>query len=236
MFITVVDIYGDQKPQQLALYTYADASRYLNLPTSTVRAWVRGGSYTSGTEKRVFAPVLSTVSNGKSFKGLSFLDLTELFVLKALRRDHNVRLEYIRRALRYAEDTLGISRLLLMDVMRYNKDVFVKHYGDLVNLSRGGQIALEAVLRRYLDRVDRDDRSTPITLYPIVEGFGDEKPVAINPRVSFGKPTIYGTGTNTAVVARRYEAGETVDEIAYDYEIDTRLVEGAISYEYERAA
>ena len=234
--MTVIDFYGGQEPQQLALYTYADAARYLDLSASTVRAWVRGGSYTSGTEKASFAPVLSVASNGKSFRGLSFLDLTELFVLKALRRDHNVRLENIRRALHYAEETLDIKRLLLMDVMTYDRNVFVRRYGELINLSRGGQIALEAVLKQYLSRVDRDDRSTPITLYPIVEGFGDDKPVAINPRVSFGKPTISGTGTNTAVVARRYEAGETVDEIAHDYDIDPRLVEGAISYEYARAA
>lgn len=234
--MAVVDIYGGEEPQQLVLYTYTDASRHLNLPISTVRSWVKGRTYTSGAGKKVFAPVLSTVSKGKSFKGISFLDLTELFVLKALRRDHNVRLEDIRRALHYAEDTLGIQRLLLMDVITYDRDVFVKQYGDLVNLSRGGQVALEAILRRYLERVDRDDRSTPITLYPIVEGFGDEKPVAINPRVSFGKPTIAGTGTNTAVVARRYEAGETVHEIANDYELDPHLIEGAISYEYERAA
>lgn len=234
--MTVVDFYGGQEPQQLALYTYADAARHLDLSPSTVRAWVKGGSYTSGTEKVSFAPVLSATSDGKAFRGLSFLDLTELFVLKALRRDHNVRLESIRRALRYAEKTLDIKRLLLMDVMTYNRNVFIKRYGELIDLSRDGQVALEVVLRQYLSRVDRDDRSTPITLYPIVEGFGDGKPVAINPRVSFGKPTIYGTGTNTAVVARRHQAGETVDEIAYDYDIDPRLVEGAISYEYARAA
>jgi uncharacterized protein (DUF433 family) len=120
--------------------------------------------------------------------------------------------------------------------MTYGGDLFVKIYGDLVNLSRGGQVALEAVLKESLDRVDKDDRSTPITLYPIVEGFGDEKLVSISPRVSFGKPTVAGTGTNTAVIAHRYEAGETIDEIAFDYDINPHFIKGAISYEYRTAA
>lgn len=231
-----VDIYGGQEPRQLALYNYTDAAHYLDIPVSTVRAWARGGSYTSGNEKRRFPPVLSSSAKEKPIKGLSFLDLTELFVLKALRRDRKVSLEKIRSALKYAEDKLGIEKLLLTDILTHGGDMFIEYYGDYVSVSKNGQIALEAVLRQYLSRVDRDSRLTPITLHPIVEGFGEEKPVAINPRVSFGKPTITGTGTNTVVVAIRHEAGETVEEIADDYSIDPQYIRGAIAYEYRAAA
>lgn len=231
-----VDIYGGQEPRQLALYNYTDAAHYLNIPVSTVRAWAKGGSYTSGSEKRRFPPVLSSGDKGKPIKGLSFFDLTELFVLKALRRDRKVSLEKIRNALKYAEDKLGIEKILLTDIFTHGGDMFIEYYGDYVSVSKNGQIALEGVLRQYLRRIHRDNRLAPVTLYPIVEGFDEEKPVAINPRVSFGKPTIYGTGTNTAVVAMRHEAGETVEEISDDYNIDPQFIRGAIAYEYRAAA
>lgn len=231
-----IDIYGGQEPRRLALYNYTDAAHYLDMPVSTVRAWAVGGSYTSGKERKRFPPVLSSSNAPRPIKGLSFLDLTELYVLKALRRDRKVSLEKIRSAIKYAQDKLGIDNLLLTDIFTHSGDMFIEYYGDYVSVSKSGQIALEAVLKQYLRRVRRDSELAPVTLYPLVDGFGEDKPVSINPRVSFGKPTVFGTGTNTAIVALRHEAGETIEEIADDYSIDPQLIRGAIAYEYRAAA
>jgi uncharacterized protein (DUF433 family) len=226
----MVDIYGGQDPERLPIYTFADASRYLDIPATTVRYWAKGGIYTREEERRIFAPILMSGSSEEPFEGLSFLNLTELFVLKALRRKHNVQLRKIRWALEFAERELGIDRLLLSDLHTYGGNVFIKHYGDMINLP-GGQITLEKILDRYLKRVDRDARKVPITLYPIIEDLGDERPVSIDPRVLFGKPTVTGTGIHTAVIAERYRSGEGIEQLASDYRLDPDLITGALMYE-----
>ncbi len=57
------------------------------------------------------------------------------------------------------------------------------------------------------------------------------KGVSIDPRVSFGRSCIVGTGTSTGVVACRVEAGETPQDVADDYDIALELVEAAVAFE-----
>lgn len=224
-----VDIYKGKDPLEMPLYTYADAARYLAIPNSTVAYWARGGPTTGKRGKREFyEPVLSIRPQG----GLSFLNLVELHTLKALRQIHEVRLENIRSALLYAERELKIKRLLLKEELEtFGGEIFIKYLGDTLNLSKSGQIAIKDVLERYLKRVERNESSVPIKLYPDFEGIGDDRPVVINPRVSFGKPTIAGTGIHTAVIIRRIDAGEELENLAKDYEIPLELINDVVRYE-----
>ena len=228
-----IDIYSGQNPLEIPLYTYADASRYLGIAPRTVAYWARGGVVTgSEGERKRYEPVLATPGE----RGLSFLDLVELHALKALRQVHNVRLENVRRALRFAEDELALDeRLLLNDTLSaHGGDVFIDHLGDIVNLSKSGQIALRDVIERSLQRIERDENLVPVKLYPDyrgVEDIQDEKPVVIDPRVSFGKPTVTGTGIRTGVIVNRIDAGESVDEVALDYGLSPEVVRSVILYE-----
>ena len=92
-------------------------------------------------------------------------------------------------------------------------------------------MALQGILKRYLRRVERDNNRIPIKLYPDFEGIGDERPVVINPRVSFGKPTVAGTGIHTAVIAYRIDAGESVKDLVHDYDISEHIIEEVVRYE-----
>ena len=225
----VVDIYGGRNPLEMPLYTYADASRYLGIPNSTVAYWAKGGPTTGKEGKRAFyRPVLPNPPE----RGLSFFNLVELHTLKALRRVHEVSLKNIRSALVYAEQTLHIERLLLSpELSTHGGEVFIQYLEDTLNLSRGGQMAIQGILERYLRRVERDDKLIPIKLYPDFEGIGDERPVVINPRVSFGKPTVAGTGIHTAVIAHRIDAGESVEDLVQDYGISAHMVKEVVRYE-----
>lgn len=220
-----VDIYGGQDPAEMPIYTYAAAARYLGVPSSTVSWWVKG------REAGGYEPVLRVAHH----KGLSFLDLVELDALKSLRRVHGVQLASIRQALHYAEKRLQIERLLLRsDLMTDGAEVFLDHLGEIVNLTRGGQLMLRAVLEMFLKRVERDERFRPSVLFPDFRGVDANpgyRPVSINPRVAFGRPTMTGTGVHTAVVAERINAGESVDELAEDYAVTPDLIVSAVSYE-----
>ena len=64
----------------------------------------------------------------------------------------------------------------------------------------------------------------------------EPKLIVIDPSVSFGRPTIIGTGVATAIVAERYKAGESVDELAEDYGCERKNIEEAVRCELALAA
>ena len=141
----------------------------------------------------------------------------------------------VRDALTYAEDALGIKRLLLRDELRTSgQDIFLEHLGTLITLSRSGQMAMRKLLAAYLERVERDDDALPFRLYPFRSEWSADKPIVIDPRISFGRPTVAGSGVSTGALVQRIDAGETVEALVRDYGLKIAQIEDAILY--ERAA
>ena len=141
----------------------------------------------------------------------------------------------VRDALTYAEEALGIKRLLLKDELRTSgQDIFLEQLGTLITLSRSGQMAMRRLLAAYLERVERDDDALPFRLYPVRAEWSADKPIVIDPRVSFGRPTVAGSGVSTGALVQRIDAGETVEALAWDYGLEIVQIEDAILY--ERAA
>ena len=60
------------------------------------------------------------------------------------------------------------------------------------------------------------------------------KPIAIDPTIAFGRPVVRRIGVSTRAIAERIDAGETVDELAADYDLSPTEIEEAVLY--ERAA
>ena len=84
---------------RLANYTFAEAARYVRMPASTVRYWAKGGSVTTADRRVHFEQVLA----GPPREALTFLDLTELLVVRELRETFNLSLRTIRRAQSYVQ-------------------------------------------------------------------------------------------------------------------------------------
>lgn len=55
--------------------------------------------------------------------------------------------------------------------------------------------------------------------------------VRIDPRISFGKPVLNDSCIKTSMIYARYKGGETVTEIAEDYDISEAAVRAAIEFE-----
>jgi len=60
--------------------------------------------------------------------------------------------------------------------------------------------------------------------------------IAISPGICAGRPVIVGTGLSTQIIAERYKAGESVHDLAKDYERDDFEIEEAIRCELDAAA
>ena len=216
-------------------YSVAEAARYLSLPPATLRSWVLGRRYDTSTGTRRFTAVVQPASRQPLF--MSFWNLVECHVLRALRTDHHVPLREVRQALVYAEGQLGISNLLLRkDLLAGGSGLFLKRYGQLIDLSASGQLAMRRVLEDHLRRVEWDSSQFPTRLYPFVFGEAAQgrPPIAIDPAVAFGRPIVVTRGVTTAILVDRVDAGESVAALAADYDLSEAEIEQAILY--ERAA
>ncbi len=95
---------------------------------------------------------------------------------------------------------------------------------------------MRRLFEAHLRRVEWDAWKFPVRLYPFlsVDQGADERPIAIAPGISFGRPVVVRLGISTAVLAERPDAGESIKELASDYGLSTSEVEQAVLY--ERAA
>ena len=219
--------------RELPAYSVAEVAHYLNLPRSTVRYWATG---------KDSSPALIEVADINPV-ALSFLNLVELHVLAAIRRKHAVPMPKVRRAIDYLRENTQdesdkLHPLISKQLQTDGLDLFIEQYGRLVNISSAGQLAMRVIIEAALRRIERDRRGLPIKLYPFTRSNVNDAPamVVIDPTLSAGRPVITGTGLATEVIAERYKAGETVAELAKDYDRGEAEIEEAIRCELRAAA
>ena len=206
-----------------------EAAHHLRLPLSTVRSWVAGRPYETSSGSKRFQPLIELPDRRQGL--LSFRNLVELHVLSAIRRKHKVRLLEVRRAIAYLRQRLGVDHPLADQQMATDgRDLFVERYGKLINASQEGQVAMKAVLADYLERIERDASGLAIRLYPF-SGRPAARAIALDPRVKFGRPCLAGTGIATDVIVERFDAGDTIAQIAKDYRRPAGDIEEAIRFE-----
>jgi uncharacterized protein (DUF433 family) len=231
------DFCADKDIREFPNYGVAEVAHYLQIPQTTLRSWVMGRSgrsYPTDVGTRFLEPLIAMQDQNRRL--LSFMNVVELHVLDAIRRQHQIRLVKIRQALRYLRQHFP-SRHPLADQKfeTDGQDLFIQRYGQLINISQSGQLAMRSLLGADLQRLERDPQGIAIRLYPFTRKRLPDEPrlVVIDPYVSFGRPALTGSGIATAAIAERYKAGESVGELADDYGRDRLEIEEAIRCELQ---
>lgn len=188
-------------------YTLAEAARYLKVAPATLRSWVVGRSYerTGGTAQS--SPLILPPT--KQPPTLSFWNLIEAHVLRSLRTDHGVSMDKLRRAIRYAQESLKLDRLLLSGDLRTDAGkLLLEKYGNLIELSASGQMAMRRTFNDHLARVEWDEWKFPVRLHPFASSrsSANDRPIAIDAKVAFGRPVLAKRGITTATIAERIDS------------------------------
>jgi len=98
-------------------------------------------------------------------------------------------------------------------------------------------LAIKEIMKAHLQRIEWDAQGIPQKLYPFTHkrifrpGESEPRAVVIDPRVSYGRPSIVGTGIPTSIIAERYKAGESIEELAKDYGLQPLQIQEAIRSE-----
>jgi uncharacterized protein (DUF433 family) len=227
--------FTDQDLRAHPAYGIPEAAGYLRLPVSTLRAWLLGQHYRVGDEPKFFKPVIEIADRKE--RQLSFINLVEAFVLAGIRREHEIPLPKVRKAVDYLRRSFNSKRPLADEQFETDGvDLFVEKMGSLIGATQEGQIQMREFIRDRLKRVYRDPKGVPekIVLFP-AKAKTASADIVIDPRLSFGRPVLDRFGVRTAVLAERFDAGDDIEVLAREYSAPPEAIQNAIRCE-RRAA
>lgn len=218
-------------PREAPLYSIPIAAHYLQLPVATLRSWVLGREYPTKVAPKRFHPIIAPAPGSQHL--LSFYGLAEAHVLSAVRRLHKIPLPKIRTAIGFVADKFG-QRHPLIDARFATDgiDLFVMRLREVINASTPDQRVMQGYLKEHLHRIEWEGSSLPFRLYPFTgPSHTGPKTVLIDPRYSFGRPVLLKSRIPTISIAERYKGGESVAELAKDYDCEAGEIEEAVRCE-----
>ncbi len=220
-------------PERLTarLYGYAEADRLAGVSRGTARRWIEGYSYRRGDGVRVTRPPV-TAGRESPRGGVSFTDLVEIVAIGAF-KSRGFSVSTIRRIVENCQTSFGERYPLSTQTFKVGgRDVFVSLDSGLHDvLHRQGAVAWDQILAPFLDTLDYRD-AFACRWWPL----GRSKPIVIDPDYGFGLPVIAESGVRTEIIRERFEVGDSIDQIAYDFNVKADQVQSAIQFELQRAA
>jgi uncharacterized protein (DUF433 family) len=205
----------------LPAYTVADAARYAKTKQQTVYYWHFGG------------PSVGPALPGREHRRpLSYLELIEAAFVATFRR-LGLSLQKIRKAREYAAQALNSEfpfaeykwktegQHMLLDLWRSDPDSEAKRLilGDVY-----GQETWQDMVG---DRFAEFDYEHELAL--IWHVAGRQSRVTIDPRIAFGAPMVRGIAT--WVLKGRWKAGESIEDIEEDFQLDKGEIEQGLQFE-----
>jgi len=204
----------------LPTYSIKESAHYAGTTPQTVSHW----HYYEGK----VGPAIKGKERGKP---LSYLQLIEVAFVATMRPF--MSLQKIRKAREYACQTFEVEypfaelrwktegTHLLLDLRDFEEDT---ELDSLIIADRSGQ---EAWTPAMAERFAQFEYQEGLALIWYVTG--RQNPVIIDPRISFGAPTV--KGLPTWIIRGRWEAGENTDEISNDFHLDIDSIVHAFRFE-----
>jgi uncharacterized protein (DUF433 family) len=232
----------DDRRASIPLFTAREAARYVRVPASTMRNWVRGYEYPRARGPAIAVPVVSSLPPDKPSRAtIPFIGLAEALVVAGFRQKH-LSMQKIRAALQALDSEVGIAHVLanrtlytdgasiLWDYARKSHDLEIQ---QLVEPSSGQKVFVD-VVRQYLQLItyDSDWWVSQIEL----PAFQPTR-VVVDMRRGFGRPIL--DKERLAVddlLDRFYYSHDSIRDIAADLELDPSEVENVIRAAWRPAA
>ena len=214
-----------------AIFTLGEAAGYLGIPKSTLQRWARGGDE---------EPLITTFDVRGHEATVPFIGFAEAYVLSAFRKA-GVPMQRIRPAIEALTSTIGVdhalaSQKLYTDGAEVLFDYATKEQEDeLLELTvvRTGQRQFTSVMKDYLKRIkygsDGWAEQVRLPIYEHVE-------VVVDPDRAFGLPIVVQGGARVEDLVDRFQAGDSIADIADDFGVKPAEVEDVIRVATRAAA
>jgi uncharacterized protein (DUF433 family) len=215
-----------------AIFTLRETAAYLDVPKSTVHWWAR--------PPEAKHPLITCFPAHGRQATVPFIGFAEAFVLSSFRRA-GVPLQRIRPAVEVLAKEIGVehalaSKRLFTDgaevLFDYANKRGERKVMELV-VVRTQQRQFSGVVKDYLKRIhyggDGWADSVRLPTYANAE-------VIVDPKVAFGLPLVVHGGARVEDLVDRFQAGDSVKEIAADFSVPPDQVEDVIRVATRAAA
>jgi uncharacterized protein (DUF433 family) len=218
----------------IPLFTAREAARYVRVPATTMRNWVRGYEYPVVGGPAQSVPIVSSVPSDKPSRAtIPFVGLAEALVVAGFRL-RGLSMQKVRAALDALDAEVGVAHVLANRTLYTDGASILWDYARKANDSEikalvephTGQKAFVEVVRQYLQLItyDADWWASRIEL----PGFHPSR-VVVDMRRGFGRPILDQHRVAVdAIVERFYFGRDSIPEIAADLELDQGEVENVI--------
>ncbi|MEU6227149.1 DUF433 domain-containing protein [Streptomyces sp. NPDC047042] len=190
--------------------TPAETASYLEIPQSTLTSWLQNTA--------AGAPLVHQVESArKGQPSVPFIAVAEAHVLRSL-RSLGLRMSEIREAAAAVRDAFDTPYgLVSQRIAREGVGIFIEH-------CHHGQGPIQEMVSdclRYLTWEPGDDFPSSLRLrqYP------DSVPVVIDLRFGHGLPVVAANRVAVNAITDLWEAGESVEDIAYDFDMTREQVD-----------
>jgi len=185
--------------------------------------------------ERSFEPLIDVADPENEL--LSFFNLAELHVLAASRYRHNLSFKTIRGAMDTIEHKYPTAHPLISKDFKTNgRDIFLQSIAETTNLSTPQQLNFKEIMDAFLEHIVADEHDLVRKIFPLIAGQPDDRIISITYGISSSQPVIDGIGVPVWVIHNRYKAGETLESIADDFDVQVSQARRAIDYFEQRAA
>jgi uncharacterized protein (DUF433 family) len=213
------------------LYDEALAAEVLGVPRPTLHYWLEGGNQRSQT----YAPILRPAATGSN--AVTWGELIEARYLREYRRSLGTSMQRLRAFIAHLRDELGVPYPLAharpwvgpgrhFFISAQEQAGLPPELWACVEPQTGVMLLLPPA-ESFLERVefDGDEDGVVVRLRPS----GPSSQVMIDPDVRFGSPTVQGIPTET--LAEQVAAGDSVESVARDFDLDLATVIDALRFE-----
>jgi len=205
------------------IYTPRQAARLVRATPQEVLRWTRGSGATEALWDAHYQFIDDTTE-------ISFTDLIELRVVKALRRS-GVSLQAIRFAIDLASRKFGVAHpLSTLKFKTDGKQILVdalEQDGDFLSLSKHnpGQKVFGVIVEQSLSDIEYEEGKSA-RWRP-----GETRTIVIDPQRAFGAPIIDKFGIQTDAIMREYSLSQDIGYLSKVYEIPQSCISDAIKFE-----
>ncbi|MBE9470423.1 MAG: DUF433 domain-containing protein [Dehalococcoidia bacterium] len=207
------------------MYSFTEVAHLSHVSVSTVRNWLRGYVTKQGEVEPLFK------GHPEEEKACSFLQLIEIVVAAQFRKAERVSFQTVR----YAYDNAQEQWNLEYPFAHLELQALGGHIIHVIR-QRGPKISLQAIdqpshwtlpglVRETIDQLDYE-QELAARWYPA----GKNIPIVVDPQISGGLPVVKGRGVTIEAIHKRFKAGQKMDFIAGDFELDFTVIEEVIRY------
>jgi uncharacterized protein (DUF433 family) len=215
-----------------AIFTLRETAAYLDVPKSTVHWWA--------AQPQGKTPLITRFPREGRQATVPFIGFAEAYVLASFRKA-GVPLQRIRPAVEVLSKEIGVAHALASDRLYTDGAEVLYDYAtkrgedDLLDLVvvRTKQHQFSDLVKGYLKRIryagDGWASSVRLPTYRQAE-------VVVNPKIAFGLPLVVNGGARVEDLVDRFQAGDSVAEIAKDFDVPAGEVEDVIRVATKAAA